>query len=86
MSQTSVTGWQRDGTYVSCPECKWAPPTERLYPPGKALHFPGTTHHGDCPTVPRLSPEADARLREDLAEMARCRRRAMADAHNYWIG
>lgn len=86
MSQAPSTGWQKDGTYVPCQACKWEPPTERLFPASKALHFPGTTHHGDCPTIPHLTPEAEARLREDLAEMARCRRRAWANAHNYVIG
>ncbi len=86
MSQAPAPGWQKDGTYVPCQECKWDPPTERLYPPGKALHFPGTTHEGDCPTIPRLSREAERKLQADLDEIARCQRRAWASARNYVIG
>lgn len=82
----SSTGWQKDGSYVSCQECKWAPPVERRPRPGQPVNHTGTVHYGDCPTIPRLSPEAQRRLHAALEESARCRRRAMAAAHNYVIG
>lgn len=80
------TGWQKDGSYVPCPECHWAPRVERNPLPGVAVHMPGTTHHGDCPTVPRLTPEDEARLRADLDAIAECHRRAWAESRNYVIG
>lgn len=80
-----ATGWQADGSYVPCPECRWVPPVERNPPPGRPVRL-GTSHYGDCPTVPRLSPESEKRLREDLREMDRCRARAWAAAQHYVIG
>lgn len=55
-----VTGWQADGTYVPCPECQWAPRAERKPPPVRPVQFPGTSHHADCPTVPRLSSDIES--------------------------
>lgn len=83
---SAETGWQAGGSYVPCPECRWEPPVERNRRPGRAVQFPGTTHYADCPTIPRLSPEAQRRLQEQLDDIARCRRRAMASAHSYVIG
>lgn len=80
-----ATGWQSDGTYLPCPACRWEPPTERLRP-GAAYHFPGTTHHGDCPTIPRLSPAQQRELQAKLDEMDRVRRRGAAKARSYVIG
>jgi hypothetical protein len=82
----SLTGWQEDGSYVPCPECNWTPPVPRNPPPGVPVRMPGTTHHGDCPTVPRLTPEQERKLHADLAEMDRVRRRGAAEARNYVIG
>ena len=84
-------GWQEDGSYVPCPECRWKPEPEREGgPPGVAIHVmprrPGSaTHHGDCPTV-ALSRDARERLETRLAEFDECRRRAWEGAHNYVIG
>ncbi len=80
------TGWQPDGSYVPCPECEWTPAVERNSPPGRPVHFPGTSHYGDCSTVPRLSPETQRQLQDALDDIARCRRRAWATAHTYVIG
>lgn len=66
-----VTGWQEDGSYVPCSECRWKPPTE---------------HPGSGAPAPLLSREAQARLQADLDEMARCRHRAWAAAANYVVG
>ena len=78
------TGWQSDGSYVPCPDCKVEP---RMYDgPGTAVHMPGTVHDADCPRVPHLSPEAEAKLLADLREIDECRRRAWANARNYVIG
>lgn len=82
----STTGWQPDGIYVPCPECRWAPPVEHNPPPGRPVRRPGTSHYGDCPTIPRLSAEAQRELQAALDDIARCRRRAMATAHTYVIG
>lgn len=83
---SAETGWQANGSYVPCPECRWAPAVERNPPPGRPVQYPGTSHYGDCPTIPRLSPEAQRELQAALDEIARCRRRAMATAHTYVIG
>ncbi len=80
-----TTGRQPDGSYVPCPECKWAPKVDRNPPPGRPIHWPGTTHYGDCPTIPRLSPAEERELQAALDEMDRCRRRAMATAHTFVI-
>ena len=80
------TGWQADGSYVPCPECRWAPAVERNPAPGIPVRFPGTTHHGDCPTVQIMSRAEEAELRDRLVEMDRVRRRGAAEAANYWIG
>ena len=76
------TGRQPDGSYVPCPECKWEPPVERRERPGRPVILPGTTHYGDCPTIPQISDEC----RERLIEMDRVRRRGAAEAWNYIIG
>lgn len=82
------TGWQDDGTYVPCPECKWAPPAENpeLAAFSTPLHWGGTTHHGSCPVIPRLSPEDERALHDRLAEMDRVRTRGAAEAMFYVIG
>lgn len=80
----SATGWQADGSYVPCPECKWRPPT--WDGPGTPVRLAGTIHNGWCPTIPRLSPEAERELRARLKEFDDCRRRAWAHARNYVIG
>lgn len=82
----ALTGWQQDGTYVACPKCKWEPTPERNPPPGVAVHMPGTTHHSDCPTIPRPTPEQQRALQDRLDEMDRVRRRGAAEARNYVIG
>ena len=69
-----------------CPVCKYTLPVDRYERPGKGILNPGTYHYNDCPTIPHLSAEAEARLQENLDEIACCRRRAWASAHNYVIG
>ena len=86
MVERNPTGWQADGSYIPCPECGWEPPKMRHEPPGVPVRLPGTTHHGDCPTVPRFSPEQERRLRDDIAEMDRVRRRGAAEGRFYVIG
>lgn len=80
------TGWQPDGSYVPCPACRWEPKPERNPAPGVPIRHPGTTHYGDCPTVPRLSPEDERELRARLTEMDRVRRRGAAEAMFHVIG
>jgi hypothetical protein len=82
----TATGWQRDGSYVPCPECRWEPRVERDPPPGFPIHLPSTTHHGDCPTIPRLTRAQERDLRDRLADMDRVRRRGAAEAAHYVIG
>ncbi len=79
----SATGWQPDGSYVPCPECRWEPEPDNG--PGRAVRFPGTTHRGDCPTIPRMSREDERALHDKLDEMDRVRRRGAAEARNYVI-
>jgi hypothetical protein len=82
-----MTGWQPDGSYVPCPECGWTPaPEPRNSPGGEAVRMPGTTHHGDCPTVQILTPAERRALTERLIEMDRVRRRGAAEARNFVIG
>jgi hypothetical protein len=81
-----ATGRQPDGTYVPCPECRWEPPIERNPPPGRPVHFAGTRHYGDCPTVAMLSPAEERELQAKLDEMDRVRRRGAAEAANFVVG
>lgn len=84
-----LTGWQKDGSYVPCEACGWEPapvPRRRNRLPGKAVHWPGTTHYGDCSTIPRLTAEDEAKLRADLDAIRECHRRAWAESRNYVIG
>lgn len=68
----------------TCPECRYEDP---IYEgPGVPIQVPGVVHRGDCPTIPRPSPEAAADLRVRLDDMARARGRAMHEARNIWIG
>lgn len=68
----SETGWQEDGSYVSCPECLWEPaPEPRNKLPGKVVRSPMTWHYSDCPTVPQLSPEKQKELQKRLDDMDR---------------
>lgn len=80
----SETGWQPDGSYVPCPSCDWTPAPDNR--PGVAIHWPGTTHRNDCPTIPRLSPEARAELQRKLEDIARAHRDAWRAARDMWIG
>lgn len=67
-----------------CPECRYEkPPHTGL---GEPVPMPGMTHSADCPTLPRLTPEAQAKLNADLAAISDSRRRAQANAHNVVIG
>lgn len=54
-----------------CENCRYIPPPYTGI--GTPIRVPGVTHHGDCPTVPQLSPEARARLNKKLDEHARAR-------------
>lgn len=81
-----TTGWQVDRSYVPCPSCRWAPKVERHAAPGTPTHMPGTTHYGDCPTIPRLSREDERALQLRLDDMDRMRRRGAATAHTFVIG
>lgn len=82
-SARSETGWQPDGSYMPCPACKWEPQPDDG--PGRLVRFPGTTHSGDCPTIPRLSREQERELQAKLREMDECRARAWVEARNYVI-
>ena len=39
-------GWQADGTYKPCPECRWTPPPPSGF--GRNVVLPGVTHAKDC--------------------------------------
>lgn len=39
-------GYQPDGTYKPCPECKWMPPKPPVF--GRNVVIPGVTHASDC--------------------------------------
>lgn len=54
--------------------------------PGFPVLMGGTRHRSNCPTVPHLSPQAEAQLRSDLAEMDKVRRRGAHEARNLMIG
>jgi hypothetical protein len=84
-SREAVTGWQKDGSYIPCPECRWEPEKPRRPMIGTPLGRFGTIHYGDCSTVPRLSREAEKELRETLDDIDRCQRDAWANARNYVI-
>lgn len=77
------TGWQDDGSYIPCPECKLEPVVYEG--PGVPVRQPGTIHRSTCPTVPHLSPEAQERLRAKMADIARCEREAWIKSRGAWI-
>jgi len=53
----------------------------------RAMRMPGERHYaGPCVPGSALSPEAEKKLREDLAEIARARREAWAKSRDYVIG
>lgn len=72
--------------YVPCPECHYIDPGLFSDGFGVPVRLGGTSHPQNCPTIPKLSPEAEERLRRDLEEMDRCRRRAEVESRNYFIG
>jgi hypothetical protein len=79
-------GYQKDGSYIPCPDCKHIPAPD---PEGPGIvipvlpRTPGTAiHNGGCPQVPRISDET----RHKLIEMDRQRRRAEVESRNFFIG
>ena len=87
MGQEGLSGYQADGSYVPCPECRYVPPEDTS--PSFAVAIPVmprkpgvAIHRGDCPTVPQVSRETQDRL----IEMDRVRRRGAAEARNFVIG
>lgn len=81
------TGYQPDGSYIPCPECRYVPPVDEDEGPGCRISGQrGTIHESDCPTVPNLSQRDREELWERLREMDRCRGRAAVAARNYWVG
>lgn len=69
-----------------CPVCRYIPKRANHPDFATPIKMPGTPHKGDCPTIPRLSPEQQADLRERLKELDDARRAAWRDARNYIIG
>lgn len=69
-----------------CPDCKLIRKPYDGPDFGTPIEMPGMIHKNNCPRVPHLSKDADAKLREDLEEIRRCHRRAWASAHSYVIG
>lgn len=72
-----------------CPVCKIEPPKASDYPPFVTpIYTPGVRHDAnnhDCPSVLRLSPEAEARLKKRLDALDEARRRAWVSARDYII-
>lgn len=84
-----MTGYQPDGSYIPCPDCRYQPPSEEDIPFSVPLRAGFTTlHDADCPTggIPRGTPEEERELREKLDEMDRVRRRGYASARNFILG
>ena len=77
-------GWQPDGSYVPCTDCGATDPPH--VGPGIPVRRAGVKHLMTCKRVPRLSPEECRKLQDDLIEIERCRRQALASAANYIIG
>lgn len=81
-----TTGWQADGTYEPCDECRLLPEPDRdTDAPGVPIRMDYTAiHRGDCPKV-NLSREAQERLDRFIDEADRCRARAAVEARTAWI-
>lgn len=66
-----------------CELCK-PEPMRRIQAPGFPIQMVGTRHRIDCPLVPQMEPSEW--LRERLAEIAECERRAWREAQGWVIG
>lgn len=65
--------------------CETWEPGDPYDGPGVPITLGGQRHKSSCPTVPHLSREAEAKLRADLDEMDRMRRRAEVESRHIVI-
>lgn len=83
-------GWYDQHTpeeeYVPCPSCSQIDSSLYHDGPGRPVRLGGVVHARTCPLLPHPTPEQEEKLRKDLEEMDRARRRAWEGAHNHVIG